>query len=146
MFIGRLLFKLLIRITPAAAVIWIVGLPATAPIVTSLAELGTTPVLQLFPSFHETPSPPPVQATCVVRPVPVSATLKGFCEGSLLAMCNAPVRLDAPPGVKVTVKVVLDPAATVPAGGVVRVKSLPLVPSNDTPETVKGFWPVFLSV
>ena len=79
-------------------------------------------------------------------PVPDRFTVKELVPGSLLEMCNAPLRLNKSPAVKVTVKVVLEPTATTLAGGVVRVKSALFVPSMVTPETVKGNWPLFLSV
>ena len=55
---GSLQFRLLMLTT---VVIWITGLPAMAPITTSLVAVGTTPPLQFAALVHVTPSPPPVQ-------------------------------------------------------------------------------------
>ena len=77
------------------------------------------------------------------EPVPWSDTLKVLELGSLLGMCKVPVRRPNPPGVNVTLKVVLPPGTTGDTGLAVMLKSVPFEPSMLRVPKVRLAVPVF---
>ena len=79
-------------------------------------------------------------------PVPLREMSKGFSSASLLAMWIAALRAPVAPGLKVTVKTVLAPGASVVAAGPETVKSAAWLPSTLRAWTARFAVPVFLRV